>query len=294
MKKSIENEYLKITVSSKGAELISIRSKSTGLEYLWQGKSERWEGKSPVLFPIIASLENNRYQVGKDTYQLPIHGFAMHKKFQFMSEEKNALTFQLSNDHSTYKVYPYKFLLTVTYILDANTIQTIYKVNNIDDKPIWFCIGGHPTFACPIEQHLAFTDYYLEFDKKEMADRHLMTGALMNGQTEPFLQQERSIPLKKDLFSENAIILKNLKSKNVTLHSDKGICSVRLSIAGFPHLGIFSYANSAEDKYICLEPWHGIPGIKGKEKYLQDKEGIIKVKEGKEFVTSFTIEVMEE
>lgn len=294
MRKSIGNEFLQITVTSKGAELTSIFSQRTGIEYLWQGKSERWEGKSPVLFPIIASLENNKYQVGNEIYQMGIHGFAMHKKFQFISEEQNSLTFQLAHDFSTIKAYPYRFLLTVVYILDGNTVHTVYKVNNLDDKTIWFCIGGHPTFACPIEQHLSFTDYYLKFDKKEKANRHLMTGALMNGQTEPFLQNETRIPLHKDLFKENAIILKNLMSDNVTLQSDKGICSVRLSISGFPHVGIFSYADSKEDKYICVEPWHGIPGVMGKEKYLQDKEGILMIDKGDEFLTSFSIEILEE
>ncbi|MFP4060938.1 MAG: aldose 1-epimerase family protein [Bacteroidales bacterium] len=293
MNYQIENEQLIITASSRGAELISIISKKSGTEYLWQGKSERWEGKSPVLFPIIASVENDQYRVGDNVYHLGLHGFAMHKNFRFVRKKHDSLGFSLDFDEDTIKVYPFKFTLEVTYVLKDNSIQTIYTVTNVDDKPIWFCMGGHPTFACPLDENLNFTDYHLKFEQKETAPRHLMTGPLMNGKTEPFLDNQDEIPLSKSLFKENAVILKNLKSKWIDLLSSKDSKQVRLSIDGFPHLGIFSYAESEEDKYICVEPWHGIPGVKGKEKDFRLKEGIIELQPNRAYTMDFSITIFD-
>jgi galactose mutarotase-like enzyme len=287
----LENDQLIVTACSKGAELISIVSKKSGTEYLWQGKSERWEGKSPVLFPIIASVENDQYCVGDNMYHLGLHGFAMHKEFRLTEKEQGSLRFSLDFDEDTLKVYPYKFTLDVAYVLKDNSIQTIYAVTNVDDKPIWFCLGGHPTFACPLDKNLDFTDYHLKFEQKETAPRHLMTGPLMNGETEPFLDNQDEIPLNKDLFRENAIILKDLRSKWIDLRSSKDSKQVRLSIEGFPHLGIFSYAESEKDKYICVEPWHGIPGVKGKEKEMKDKEGVICLRQLNSFTAGFGIQI---
>lgn len=290
---TINNSKIKITVSTLGAELISIKSVKSGREYLWHGKSERWEGKSPVLFPIIASVENDRYQVDNKTYHLGLHGFAMQKTFQLTEQNDDSVTYQLKYDSSTLEVYPYKFLLEVTYRIISNTVETRYTVKSLDEKPIWFCLGGHPTFACPLEPELQFTDYFIQFEKKETADRHLMTGPLMNGKTEKFLEQQDKIPLNRALFKENAIILKNLASDYVELHSTKGDSGVKLSIKGFPHLGIFSYAESEADKYICIEPWQGIPGVQGREQTLQDKEGVIKLDTNNNYSKSFTIEIFD-
>ncbi len=289
----ISNSEIEINVSPTGAELISIKSVKNGNEYLWQGKSERWEGKSPVLFPIIASVENNQYQVDNTTYHLGLHGFAMHKKFRLIEQKKDAVIYQLQYDSSTLKAYPYKFSLEVSYQITNSVVETKYTVKNQDEKPIWFCLGGHPTFACPLESNLQFTDYFIQFQEKETAERHLMTGPLMNGKTEKFLVQQDKLPLNRELFRENAIILKNLDSDYVELRSTKGSAGVKLSIKGFPHLGIFSYAESEEDKYICIEPWQGIPGVQGREQTLQDKEGIVKLDIKESYIKQFTIEIYE-
>ena len=38
----IENEFLIATFAEEGAELVSLQSKETGIEYIWQGNPEFW------------------------------------------------------------------------------------------------------------------------------------------------------------------------------------------------------------------------------------------------------------
>ena len=42
----IENDFLTVDVNENGAELWSIKSKKTGIEYLWQGNAEYWKGRA--------------------------------------------------------------------------------------------------------------------------------------------------------------------------------------------------------------------------------------------------------
>ena len=49
---TLENEHIKVQVKTKGAELDSLYSKETNLEYLWSGDAKFWNKKSPILFPI--------------------------------------------------------------------------------------------------------------------------------------------------------------------------------------------------------------------------------------------------
>ena len=64
----IENEFLKVAIQAKGAELDSIFHKEHQLEYLWSGDAAYWGKKSPVLFPIVGTLKNNTYYLKGEKY----------------------------------------------------------------------------------------------------------------------------------------------------------------------------------------------------------------------------------
>ena len=55
---TLESESLKISVNSLGAELWHLVCKKTDTDYLWQGKFPFWQGRSPVLFPVVGRLKN--------------------------------------------------------------------------------------------------------------------------------------------------------------------------------------------------------------------------------------------
>ena len=45
----LENEALKVTINSFGAELASIQGKATDTEYLWNADAKFWKRTAPVL-----------------------------------------------------------------------------------------------------------------------------------------------------------------------------------------------------------------------------------------------------
>lgn len=286
----LKNDFLTIKSEALGAELTSIIDRD-GLEYLWHGQSTRWERQNPVLFPIIATIENDRYSYDGQTYHLPIHGFALNEKFQLVSQNEREVIWQLESHEGTKKVYPFDFVLQVKYFLEGKKIKASYHVQNSGNKVMPFCLGGHPTFACPLEKDLDFNDYYLAFEQKESILRLKMQGALMSGKAESLLENEKEIPLRKSLFSENAIITKGIQSNYVTYQSRKGSRGVRLHLGNSTHLGIFSWAESLSDEYICIEPWIGLPGYQG-EQTLEEKEGVIILPPEQKFEMNYIIEIL--
>ena len=58
----LKNDQLTIKVAEMGAELQSIVD-SDGREYLWQADPKYWPRRSPILFPIVCSVENDTYIV---------------------------------------------------------------------------------------------------------------------------------------------------------------------------------------------------------------------------------------
>ena len=61
MRYILENEILKAEIDSFGAELKSVKSKTNGKEYMWNGDKKYWGRTSPVLFPFVGSLQNKQY-----------------------------------------------------------------------------------------------------------------------------------------------------------------------------------------------------------------------------------------
>ncbi|MBQ9499361.1 MAG: aldose 1-epimerase family protein, partial [Bacteroidaceae bacterium] len=143
----LKNEQLTIRVAEKGAELQSVKD-ADGREYMWQAGPE-WSRHSPILFPIVCSVNDNTYRVDGKEYHLSRHGFARDAEFTVVSQSPQKVTLALHDSEDTLKVYPYHFNLAISYKLEGPKIQVIWHVENTDCREIHFQIGGHPAFNVP-------------------------------------------------------------------------------------------------------------------------------------------------
>lgn len=283
---TLENEILKIRVKPVGAELCGIRSLADGTEYIWQADPAVWGRHSPLLFPVIGRLSRGRFRYHGKEYKLPLHGFAMNSLFGTVRQEHGMLSFQLRDNEQTRAMYPFKFTLTVEYRLKENRVTVGYRVRNENDTTMYFSIGGHPAFACPLEDNLELKDYYLQFNKNETADRWYIENGGIAGK-EPFLDKKNTIQLTDHLFDRDALIFKGLSSDSVTLKSDKGTKSVTMDFPDFTHLGIWSKGKGA--RYVCIEPWFGVDDPVGFQGDITEKEGILALNPGETFTCEYTI-----
>ncbi|MDP9042893.1 MAG: aldose 1-epimerase family protein, partial [Bacteroidota bacterium] len=164
---TLENELLRVTVSTKGAELQSITGKAFGIEYLWNGNPAFWAKKSPILFPIVGSLKNNSYSYQGKSYTLPRHGFARDMDFQVEKQSLKDITFLLKSNSETKTNYPFDFEFRIKYQLQADELSTEYQISNTGNGVLLFSVGGHPAFNLPLTAGTEFSDYYLKFDETE-------------------------------------------------------------------------------------------------------------------------------
>ena len=88
----IENEFLKVTVDSRGCELVSVIGKNDNTEYLWIGDEAYWSGHAPVMFPICGRLNGGVYTYEGKNYEMNLHGFA--RKSEFTIAEKTPSQFE--------------------------------------------------------------------------------------------------------------------------------------------------------------------------------------------------------
>ena len=67
-----ENKFFTLGVKEMGAELTSLKSKKTGIEYIWEGNTDIWYGQSPILFPVIGRLLDDKYRLNGKEYSMEI------------------------------------------------------------------------------------------------------------------------------------------------------------------------------------------------------------------------------
>ena len=286
---TISNNILSIKISEKGAELQSIFHLPNNLEYLWSGDEKFWAKKSPVLFPIVGGLKNNTYTFNGNDYKLSRHGFARDHVFQLNEQSESSITFCLASSEQTKAIYPFDFLFSIKYSLENNQLRVAFSVENTGNSDMLFSVGAHPAFAVPLNEKLAYEDYYLQFNQPENAQRWpLSAEGLIEKISIPFLENEDKLPLRKDLFYKDAIVLKHLQSNSISILSHQSANGVKVTFDGFPYMGIWA---AKDANFVCIEPWCGIADSVTASGNLIGKEGIIKLEAGGLFERSYSIEV---
>src|SRR3712207_8806031 len=76
----ISSSQLRAQVSAEGAELVRLQDEQ-GRDWLWDGDPAYWTGRSPLLFPIVGRVRDDRIRVDGSEYELPRHGFARTSRF---------------------------------------------------------------------------------------------------------------------------------------------------------------------------------------------------------------------
>ena len=286
MEYTIQNDYLTVSISDMGAELMSIKSKD-GCEYLWQGDSKYWSGRAPIMFPICGRLFGGEYTYLGKTYTLPNHGFARKSLFALKSASLSFVTLELTSNEETKKVYPFDFVLDVTFSLKDNSLNVKYEVKNTDDKEIIFSIGGHPAFNVPLDKGLSFEDFYVEFNKRCNAVRvDFSPTCFLTHNDKPYNPKgTKRIDLRHDLFDDDAIFLYNV-SKEITLASDKSQRSVTMSFDGMKYIGLW-HAVKTDAPYVCIEPWTSVPATDD----LLTKEEMVHLPIGYTYKNSYSVKI---
>ena len=288
---TLKNDLLKIGVKKTGAELCEISSVKHQTQFMWDANPDVWAGYAPNLFPIIGALKNNTYFLEDKPYSLPKHGFIRdNDKIELDGQTQDSLTFKLSYNQESLIAYPFKFEFLITYKLNGNTLDIIHTIKNLDDKTMYFSLGGHPAFKCPVYNNEAYEDYNLVFEHTENSETHMvsLSDGLIFDESIPFLDNSDTIKLKHDLFDKDALIFKDLKSRKITLNSAHSGDILTVSYHDFPYLGI--WAKPIGD-YVCIEPWLGIADSVSHNQDFKTKDGILSLESGKTFKASYQIEI---
>lgn len=267
----LKNQYLTVTLAALGAEITSIKDPEE-TEYIWNADAKYWRRHAPILFPMVGNIKEGKYQVKGKEYTIPAHGFARDSEFEVEAEDQTSITFILKSSSYTKSMYPFDFYLKIIYTLKDNTLDVAYHVINQNNDTMYFKIGAHPGFMCPLFKNESMEDYYLEFEKEEKATQLFVTPEVYLKEKTSLFEGKR-IPLTKELFKDVVLIFKDYQSQRIVMGSKNHDKKITVAFEDFPFLGIWSTTNEAP--FICIEPWFGHADYENDAKELENKMDII-------------------
>lgn len=268
---SISTAALSAEVSATGAELVRLRDR-TGADLLWDGDPAFWNGRSPLLFPIVGEVKGNRLNVAGKSHEIGRHGFARTSTFVLVRSDAQSCTWRLDSNEATRRQYPFEFRLDVTYRIEGATLQMQAEVTNTGSVVMPASFGFHPALRWPLPYGQPRAAHEIVFERDEPAPIRRPVDGLLSAAQFATPVRDRHLPLRDDLFEEGALVWDTLASRSV-LYGE----AIRVDFPRMPHLGIWTKPGAG---YVCIEPWQGHASPEGFDGELVDKPGVIAITPG--------------
>ncbi len=287
---TIKNEFLRVDVAAKGAELQSILA-ADGTQYLWQGDATYWADRALNIFPYVARLTEGKYEMDGELHEMGIHGFAWLTEFACVENTDTKLVMELCDSEDSYRQYPRKFRLRIIYTLEGKTLTTRYEVENRDERAMYFGLGGHPGFNVPLAEGKKFEDYKITFEAPcEPARVGFTPACFLDGTSAPFkLENGTELALHHDMFDEDAIVLTDM-TRDVTLSAQDDPHKLRVRFAQMPYLGIW-HRPKTDAPYVCIEPWLSLPSTQDEIAVFEKQKDLYCLEAGKTYCNEWQMDI---
>ena len=277
---SIFSNSLTASIDTMGAQLMSLRKGES--EYLWQGDSNWWPRRAPILFPIVGVLKDSKAESAEGTISLARHGLARLNQFEVVEQSPSSVTLQLKSTEETRKSYPYDFELKLIFSVAGDTLTQTYEVTNPANVVLPFTLGAHPAFNIPIpgveaasldQYHLLFTHSWTSYGPSITDD-----GLCDYATPQRLIVDSDTLPLSWELIDrEKTITLEDVPDRRITLATSTETHSeahgIQMDFEGFDYLGIWSAAPGCP--FVALEPWCGIADTVDCDGIFEHKPGIM-------------------
>ena len=283
----IENEYLKVTVTTWGAQVKSVIRKCDGVEHMWQADKSVWGYHAPILFPHCGKLVDGMLEAKGKVYESSQHGFGRTMEHEFVDQTATSLVLELRSCPETRQRFPYEFALISTFTLENDTLHHTLTVENWDEEKLPFGIGYHPGFAIPFDAAHQPTDYELRFEQMEspLCVGCLPTG-LVHGNCYYLGSNLTAIPVTEGMFDNDSHCMVNLKSQTLGIYEKGTGRGVVCNIGDFPYCLIWS--KPGMPKFLCIEPWQSLPSPEGGSIKWEEKPAAAILDPGESYSTTLS------
>lgn len=276
----IENAKFIVKVNPMGAELSGLYGKEEKTEYMWQGIPEVWSGRSPILFPVVGRLKDDKYVYENKEYKMPKHGFVRKELFKIKEQKADSLTLTYKDYEKYSENYPFLYEFSVKFEVTEKGVKVTHIVENKGEKDMYFSLGAHPGIECG-------KGAYLEFPETENVRAFRFNeDKIIKEETDEFLPGTNIFKIYDETFIDDAYVIEGLKSPYVLVKAPELNRTVKVDFGTAPYLGVWA---KPQAPYVCIEPWFGLDDDVFATGKIEEKKGIVKLPAKEVF--EFTVKV---
>ena len=146
-----------VILPEKGATVISLQR--DGREFLYCDRDnlnspERPRCGIPFLFPIFGRLKDGIYRLDGKEYAMAIHGFGHTSSWQIVEHTDDTLQLVLEDSEATRAQYPFRFRVTLTYLVSEDGLTVRQTYENLGSVPMPYNYGFHPYFLTAAPENI--------------------------------------------------------------------------------------------------------------------------------------------
>ena len=153
---------------------------------------------------------------------------------------------------------------------------------------MYFSIGGHPAFNCPLREGEKQTDYRIGFDTCEPLTASVLDeNGTVSERTKVLELTDGMLQITDSLFDEDALIVEHDQAHKVALYTPEGKKYLEVKFEA-PLFGIWSPAGK-HAPFVCIEPWYGRSDRADFGQKLEEREWGNVLKAGEVFTAAYQI-----
>ena len=230
------------------------------------------------------------------------HGFARDREFSLVSRTEDEIWFELRSDAEALEKYPFAFILQIGYQISHGTetddVKVLWKVSNPAEETMYFSIGAHPAFLCPVhgfdkKKAGCKEGYKLYFDGVDVIRHHgndVATGLALREDIEMPLDHGY-VTITKEFFDRCTYMVEGDQTKCVGIADEEGKHIVDVCF-DTPLFAIWS-PEKKDAPFICIEPWYGRCDAADFDGDLSEREYTNILEAGESFEGGYTMKFYE-
>ncbi len=282
----IANDHAAVEVSSLGAEMQSLRA-ADGRDFLWNGDAAWWNGRSPILFPIVGKAPDNRILVEGKPYEMNQHGFARRSEFVLAASDATSCRYELQASEASRASYPFEFLLALTHALDGAKLTVTAEVENRDTRPMPFGLGFHSAFVWPLPGGEG-KPHTVTLDNGAEPALTRLSGGLVDGAKLPSPFKAGHLVLEHGMFDADAMIFMEGAGEGLSYQAEGAGAGLKFTFENLPNLALWQKPGAP---FLCVEPWHGTAAETGSDGAIEKRPYGTLLQPGQTARFAFTVEL---
>ncbi|MDR3248389.1 MAG: hypothetical protein LBT39_06350 [Treponema sp.] len=295
MKNLIKNRSISFVSDSFNVEPWALRFNDEEINYFWRPADLPKLGTA-VCFPLMGGLPDNKYMLDGKEYTMDTHGFAQDREFAIAEKDGEHICYDLTDDAGTYQQYPWHFRFSLTYAVEGETLKTSYRVENRDEKELYFSVGGHPRYACPITPGTSFEDYFIEFEKPESVKNIVKAYVPLSEIAARMSADGRRLDMDYRLFAQGCFCFHPCHSGEICLRNKKDGRGLHIqlrgaakAVRGASHLQVWTQSGAP---FLAIEPIFGSTSalpFKPEDSDWKGRPGTLHIKSGETFTCAYEV-----